>query len=414
MEDVRRQRAARAAVVAWATVGWLLLGAGAMWVLGRIVPAIIPFAMGGVIVLSLRAPVAALEDRRVPRALAVGICYLVMFALLAVLGSFVVPALANQLQAFGKALPGYYDVVQEWWDSVQGQARALVLPEWVRKAIEDLAQTIGSQLTRWASSLAGGLISFGQGAATFLIDLVLAFVIGFWALRDLPKVRDEIMQLVADHRRGEAEMILATVLKVLGGYIRGQLIVSAFTGLLVWIGLAAFGVPYSLVLGILVGLLNVVPYLGPFIGGLVAAVIGVFVAPLTGLAAVGVVLAAQQLTDAFITPRVMSSQVDLHPLLVIFSLLVGGTLFGFWGLVLAIPFAAIAKGLFVYYYEKTTRRVLGTEDGALFKKRVEPRDDDEGNDPADAEEIEARLETNGLEAPGAQAEAAAPTREDAE
>ncbi|MDP2232806.1 MAG: AI-2E family transporter, partial [Actinomycetota bacterium] len=138
---------------------------------------------------------------------------------------------------------------------------------------------------------------------------------------------------------------------------------------LVWIGLAIVGVPYALVLGLSTGILNVVPYLGPFVGALIAGIVGLFVSPMTGLLAVVVIIAAQQLTDVFVTPRVMSSQVDLHPLLVIFSLLVGGTLFGFWGLILAIPVAAIGKGLFVYYYERSTNRVISTEDGVLFKSK---------------------------------------------
>ncbi len=78
-------------------------------------------------------------------------------------------------------------------------------------------------------------------------------------------------------------------------------------------------------------------------------------------------MVAQNVTDTFITPRVMSDQVDLHPILVIFSLLVGGSLFGIAGMLFAIPVAATGKGLFVYYYEQRTQRQLVTEDGALFK-----------------------------------------------
>jgi len=361
-------------MIAWGTIGWLLLAAGVFLLLRAIAPALVPFAMGGIVVFMLRTPVNFLEARGFRRVWAVALCYVLTFALIAALGAFVVPVIVDQLQQLASDLPHYYDLAETWWSGLQGQARAVVLPEWIRTGIADAASTISTNLADGAQAVAGGVLSAGQSAATLLIDFVLAFVIGFWALKDLPKVRTEVMLLVGDHRRGEAEMILGTVLRVLGGYIRGQLIVSAVTGVLVWLGLALLGVPYALVLGLLVGVLNVLPYIGPFIGGVVAAIVGLFISPLIGLASIGVVLGAQQLTDMFVTPRVMSEQVDLHPLLVIFSLLVGGTLFGFWGLFLAIPVAAIVKGLFVYYYEKHTDRVLATEDGVLFRSR--PVDDD--------------------------------------
>jgi len=365
----RKERVARIAMTAWAAIGWLLLTAAALWLLGLVMPALVPFMMGGIIVLILRTPVNLLEARGMPRTAAVALCYVLMFAVLTIVSAFVMPAIGDQLQQFSIDLPGYFDAVAEWWSGLQGQARAIVLPGWILTALTDAAATISATLADTAKSAASGILSVGQSAATLLFDMVLALVIGFWAVKDLPKVRAEVMTLVGEHRRGEAEMILETVLRVLGGYIRGQLIVSAVTGLVVWLGLSLLGVPYALVLGLLTGVLNVLPYIGPFVGGLFAAVVGLFISPLLALGALGVVIGAQQLTDMFVTPRVMSEQVDLHPLLVIFSLLVGGTLFGFWGLFLAIPVAAIIKGLFVYYYEKHTDRVISTEDGVLFRSR---------------------------------------------
>lgn len=391
--DHRKERFSRAAVMAWATIGWLILAAGVFWILRLVMPALVPFMMGAIIVLMLRTPVSLLEERGIKRAFAVGICYLVTLGALTLVSAFIVPAIVDQLQQFTTDMPRYYRLAEAWWSGLQGQVEAVVLPQWIRSGITDAVSSISSSIAKWASTLAGGVLSFGQSAATFLIDFVLAFVIGFWALKDLPQVRGDIMRLVGEHRRSEAEMIAETVLRVLGGYVRGQLVVSAVTGVLVWIGLALLGVPYALVLGLLTGILNVVPYVGPFIGGVSAAIVGLFVSPLIGLGAIGIVLGAQQLTDMFVTPRVMSEQVDLHPLLVILSLLVGGTLFGFWGLILAIPVAAIIKGLFVYYYEKHTDRVLATEDGVLFRSRS--TDDDSGGacpPAATAEDQEPRTE----------------------
>ncbi|MDO8987044.1 MAG: AI-2E family transporter, partial [Coriobacteriia bacterium] len=216
-------RATRAAIIAWGTIGWLVLAAGAFWLLGAIAPALVPFMMGGVIILVLRAPVNLLEARGMPRAWAVAACYVLMISGIALLSSFVIPAIVSQLQQFTHDFPSYYRLAELWWNGLQGQVETVVLPLWVRSGVSDAVATISSNLTSWASTAAGGVLSAGQSAATLLIDFVLAFVIGFWALKDLPKVRLELMGLIGEHRRGEAEMVLETVLRVLGGYVRGQL-----------------------------------------------------------------------------------------------------------------------------------------------------------------------------------------------
>jgi predicted PurR-regulated permease PerM len=141
-------------------------------------------------------------------------------------------------------------------------------------------------------------------------------------------------------------------------------------------------VPYALVLGIITFFFNYVPYIGPFTAGFIAGLVGLFVSPWTGLAAVLVIVVAQNFTDTVITPRVMSEQVDLHPIIVILSLLVGGTLFGIPGMLFAIPVAATGKGLFVYYYERRTQRPLSSQNGALFRGAGSDPVEDAQPDPA--------------------------------
>ena len=364
-----KDRTVRTGITAWTIIGMVIVAYGAGWLFTRIAPALTPFFMGAVIVLALRAPVNRLEKRGMKRPAAVALCYVAALAVLGIFGAFVIPLVVAQLAQFFKDFPGYYDSVADIWSDLQGRYTAAVLPQWVQTGIEDISHAVVGQFGTWGSALAGGVVSAGGMAAGFLFDSVLALVVGFWALKDLPAVRGELMHLVGEHKRSETEMIIDQVLHVLGGYIRGQFIVSLVTGSLVAVGLAILGVPYALVLGLVTGLLNVVPYVGPFIGALISAIVAAFISPWAALGAILITLAAQQLTDLFITPRVMSEQVDLHPLLVIFSLLVGGTLFGFWGLVLAIPVAAIGKGLFVYYYEKHTQREIASEEGVFFRTK---------------------------------------------
>lgn len=358
----------RLLVAAWALVGLGVLLYVAGRLLGSVSTALTPFALATVIVFLLRRPVALLELRGVPRPIAVGMCYLGAALVLSIAGVFLVPPLIAQFSEFLRAFPGYYDRAYELWQGLWREYQSIRLPEWIDRYTATGATTLGRYITGLTGAIAAGAVAFGQSFVGFVLNLVLALVIAFYLLKDYNTLREEVLALAGPKRRDEAEIVMTKVSRVLGGYLRGQLIVSAIVGFLIWIGLALIGVPYALAIGVIAGLFNVVPYLGPIVGGAIAAISGAFVSPWLALWAIVVVFAVQQVDSVFISPRVMSEQVDLYPVLVIFSLLVGGVLFGFVGLLLAIPVAAVAKGLFVYYYEKNTQATLATQGGVLFKQ----------------------------------------------
>lgn len=369
-----RDRWLRVLIVAWAVIGLLLLVAAAGWLLGRLMPALVPFLLAIVLVFTLRAPVAALERRGMKRGLAVGLCYVIGFIVLGAMLGFLVPVLAAQVREFIVAFPGYYERASNLLLDLQTRYEALIVPVWFEDALANLQASISAQSTEWSAALAKQIFSVGGSAVQLLGTSVLALVAGFWFLKDLPAINNEMLLLAGPGRREEASIVAGKVSRILGGYLRGQLVLSAATGIIVAVGLTVIGVPYSLVIGLLAALLNVIPWIGPALTAIIAGIAAAFVGPVHVLGAVTVCVGAQQATEIFIQPRVMSEQVDLHPIVVIFSLLAGGTLFGFAGLVLAIPVAAIAKGLFVYYFEKYTDSRLTTENGALFRAPNEDRD----------------------------------------
>lgn len=369
-----RDRWLRILIVAWAVIGLLLLFAAGGWLLGRLMPALVPFLLAIVLVFTLRAPVAALERRGMKRGLAVGLCYVIGFIVLGAMLGFLVPVLAAQVREFIVAFPGYYERASNLLLDLQTRYEALIVPVWFEDALANLQASITAQSTEWSAALAKRIFSVGGSAVQLLGTGVLALVAGFWILKDLPAINNEMLLLAGPGRREEASIVAGKVSRILGGYLRGQLVLSAATGVIVAVGLTVIGVPYSLVIGLLAALLNVIPWIGPALTAIIAGIAAAFVGPVHVLGAVAVCVGAQQATEIFIQPRVMSEQVDLHPIVVIFSLLAGGTLFGFAGLVLAIPVAAIAKGLFVYYFEKYTDSRLTTENGALFRA---PNDDRE-------------------------------------
>jgi len=388
-----RDRWLRILIVTWSIVGICLLLAGAGWILGKVSGALVPFLLALVIVFMFKAPVAALERRGMKRGLAVGLCYLVGFAVFGAVLGFLVPALVEQVREFIEAFPRYYDRASEMLLDMQSRYQAMIVPPWMEEALANLQDTITKQSAEWSATLAKEVFSVGGSAVSLLGNFVLALVVGFWVLKDLPVINKEAVLLAGPRRQEEASIVTQKVSRILSGYLRGQLVLSSATAVIVTIGLSVIGVPYSLVIGLLAGVFNVIPWIGPALTAVIAAIAAAFVSPLHILGALVVCVGAQQVTEIFIQPRVMSEQVDLHPLLVIFSLLAGGTLFGFAGLVLAIPVAAIAKGLFVYYFEKYTDSKLASEDGALFRAKDDDAAECPTGDPAATGSVEEVPET---------------------
>lgn len=400
-----RDRWMRILTVTWSLVGIGLLLYAAGWVFGKISGALVPFVFALILVFVFRGPVAEFERRGVPRGLAVGLCYIIGLLIFGTIIGFLVPLLIQQVRDFVVAFPDYYDRANDLLLNFEIRYRSLLMPSWLEAALVNLQETVTLQSAEWSAALAKEVFSAGGTAVAVLGNFVLSLVAGFWILKDLPAIRREAAMLAGPTRRDEASLLMLKVSRILSGYLKGQLILSLVTGVIVMIGLTVIGVPYSLVIGVLAALLNVIPWIGPAITAVIAGIAAAFVSPLHILLAVGVCIGAQQATEYFIQPRVMSEQVDLHPLLVIFSLLVGATLFGFVGVVLAIPVAAVIKGLFVYYFEKYTDSKLTSEDGALFKTTV---DENEAEfEPADAKgvdtcakvtedgDVEVTSETNG-------------------
>jgi predicted PurR-regulated permease PerM len=390
----RRATARNTAYLIWAIIGGIILAGAALWGLFRISGALAPFVIAFIVVLLLQGPVRSMEERGLKRIWAVAITFAIGFVALTVALLFLVPAIADQIVEFTKSVPGYIESGRAFFLERMHWYEGLDIPAWVGTAAASLTDSIGQILGNLGKVVAERVVSAGGGIGTVVFNMLLGTVVAFWILKDLPKMRDELRRLAGEKYEADLENILSTVGRGAGGYIKGQTIASLVTGVIAAIGLAVIGVPYAVVLGILTFVSNYVPYVGPVFAGIVAAISGVVVGWPQALGAIVVVIAAQQLTDIFVTPRVMAENVDLHPTLVIFSLLVGGSLFGFWGMIFAIPVAATAKSLFVYYREARTNRSLATEDGAFFRAQA---DDDARCGATDDDE---RVPDDGASGPG--------------
>lgn len=361
---------------------WALIGAGILFVaLGVIIDKIalaVEILIIALVISFLISPlVTFLESKGVKRAIGTLIAYVIGVLVLIALFILVFPVIAEQVVSFAGALPGYVDRTEQWATQLYNNYSVYLADTQVQAVINKFFNSISSTALGIANSSATGLLVFGGNVVSTIAMIFMALVVAFWLSMDFPKFHREIMIIAGPQKAEELEIMGAVFSRAMGGYVKGLLITSACTGVLAGVGFFLLGLPYAGLLGLMTGILNIIPFVGPWIGGAIAALVGLFVTPLTALIAVIITVVAQQITDTFISPKVMQSAVAVHPLLVILGLSVGGALGGVVGMIFVVPLIAAVKGVFTYYFEKRTNRQLISKDGAVFKGQ--PYNDEDGN-----------------------------------
>jgi predicted PurR-regulated permease PerM len=197
-----------------------------------------------------------------------------------------------------------------------------------------------------------------------VLVLVLGPILAFYLLVDLPKMRRTLQAAVPAQRRREVQELAGRVSSAVGGYFRGQLLVAALIGAYCMVGFWLIGLPYWAPVGLIVGLFGLIPYIGPFLGAIPTLFVA-FTTPESGtggllhprpgwplaVAASVVLLIIQQVDALVVSPRLVSRSVRLHPVTVMISLLIAGTIAGVWGMLLAIPAVAAVKIMVVHYWD---------------------------------------------------------------
>lgn len=381
--STRAERTKHAAFLIWAIIGGILLALAVGYVLGQIKTALAIVLLAALIVYILRVPINWLENFRVPRWLGAIIAYLLTFLVISLILLTVVPVVSEQGMGLIELIPGYVTQATAAFNEFYLEYRYLLEDS----NIQQIVANASAELSGWAGSLvtqAGqGVITLGTNVVTSVIVFTVSLIVGFWVLIDLPSIGRELRVIVGPKREEDVLFIASAFSRAVGGYLTGVSVASVCTGLLATIGYSLIGLPYPVVLGLLTGLMNFIPYVGPWIAGAAVAIIGLFVSPLVALLSILITIIAQQITDNFITPHVMFAAVELHPAIVLVGVFAGGAIGGFLGMIAAIPLLSAGKSIFVHYFEKRTGRKLVSEKGALFKGHLSNHAEEGKAEPAE-------------------------------
>lgn len=331
-------------LTSWALLGILLLIAATLWILGRLQILLAPLVLAWVLVHLLDPIVDRLHAQKVPRLLGAVLAYVLVGGLITLLGLLVIPSISSQISQLGSEGPAIYEDLAETSEKLLADFgfSEVVLPTY-EEAVEFVTDPSVQE-----DIVSRALVQLGNVTLTLLEALLVFFlapVIAFYVLLDLPQLRETSKSLIPTPYRDEVVHVGTKLTVAVGGFLRGQLFVALIVGVLSSVGFWAVGLPFWLLIGMIAGALNIVPFVGPWVGGGLGVIVALVTTrdPATALWAAGVALGVQQIDNNFISPTVLKATVRLHPAVIILSLLAGGAIGGLWGVLLAVPLVASIK-----------------------------------------------------------------------
>lgn len=331
----------------WVRVGGYGLGlASAAYLFYLLREVLAPFLLASAITYVLEPPVRALERNRVPRVAAILMVYAGGLAVVALGAWFVIPLLTAELKHLAEDVPTYTARLRELTRHLHSDYRRIPVPEDVRQVVDEALARTEEQILGSIGVGIAGLWAVASG----VFRVIIAPVLAFYMLRDLDGFRAKVRSFTASAGSRRWLALLQDIDGVVGGFVRGQVMVSLIIGLLTGTVLHLLQVRFATILGILAGLGEFIPYFGPIIAAVPAVFAGLLTSPVRAAQVLLAVAIIQQLDTAVIGPKVLGDRTGLHPLAVIAAVLTGGYLVGPWGLLLAVPVAAVLRVLIKHGY----------------------------------------------------------------
>lgn len=314
------------------TIIFTIIVLAGLWLLYFLRQIILQVFVALLLMTIINPVVRKLAKYKIPRVLSVGVIYILVIGILALVVGLILPILIEQTTNFAKALPSYLQNIQTPFFS---------------------GNEIASQLTQQLGLFPGQVLKVGVSFFSNIVSVLTVFVFAFYLLVAREKLDDQLESFLGESNSKRAVKIIDRLEEKLGGWARGELILMTLVGALSYIGLLVLGINFALPLALLAGIMEVVPTLGPILSAVPAVLVGFSIHPITGVGVAAMVFLIQQLENYVFVPRIMQKSAGISPIVTLFALVVGFKIAGVAGAILAVPTAI-------------TLQVLGEE--LLFKK----------------------------------------------
>ena len=315
----------------------------------------LPVILSGLLFYLLNPLVDLMEKYKINRVLAISIIFVIIAVLLIIGLAVAIPNLQRQVVIFAQNVPSYLEDADRVIDDLVTKR----LPDDFRPQLEQVLAQFSTQATAWASNISSKAVNWVSalisGTSQVIVALIIMPFMLFYLLRDGKGLRDYITQFLPNKLREPVGKVLSDVNQQLANYVRGQITVAVIVAIMFIIFFKIIGLRYAVALGVTAGVLNLVPYLGSFLAMIPALVLGLIAGPVMLLKVIIVFIVEQTIEGRFVSPLILGSQLNIHPITILFVLLTSGSMFGIWGVLLGIPIYASAKvvisAIFDWYKE---------------------------------------------------------------
>ena len=309
-----------------------------------------PILIAGFLYYLLNPLVNLLMKMGVKRLAAIALIFILLIGIIVLIFMSIIPNLVEQLVSLARNIPGFISNMQTWLQELANNATRFPLFKEldVDKYISNLDVSAGSVIQQSLTGVTNGLGSVIGKITTIVLLLVTVPFILFYMLKDGEKLVPNIERLFPEKQRENIKGLLQQLNKTLSDYISGQAIECLFVGTFTFLGYLLIGVDYAFLFGVIAGLTNLIPYLGPYLGLAPAVIYTFFDSPTRALLCIVVVIIVQQIDGNVIYPNVIGKSLNIHPLTIILILLVAGNLSGILGVFLGVPVYAILRTLVVF------------------------------------------------------------------
>jgi len=305
-----------------------------------------PVLIAGFLYYLLNPIVKLLMKIKIKRIWAVAIVLLLLVAAIIWILLSVIPSLIQQISSIASNIPDFISRVETWLNNM---AQLPIFKEVdINHYLNQLDISYAKIIQQFLSGISNSLGSLVGTIASATIVIITAPFILFYMLKDGEKMVPTVKKFFPEKRRDQIVELLGQLNKTLANYISGQAIECLFVGTFTFLGYLIIGVNYAFLFGVIAGLTNLIPYLGPYLGLAPAFLVTVFNDPVKALLCCVVVLIVQQLDGNVIYPNVIGKSLKIHPLTIIIVLLVAGNIAGLIGIFLGVPFYAICKTIISY------------------------------------------------------------------
>jgi predicted PurR-regulated permease PerM len=348
------------AILACAIAGLYLVGI--IWqVAQEFADIILLFFLAWLLAFVLEPLVGTLVEARVPRLAAIGLTYVTMLVLLSMGVILLVPALTLQAVEVVRSMPGYVEQAAGFLTDLQSSSNAWLIDH-RSPILVDLQSALNPQeLSRRAETLGpqllGNVVGLATGAATLLFELVVLLILSFYFMADGARLAESLILALPPRAQDDMRFLVVNIHRAFAGFLRGQVIQSLVGGLGTGVIMSLLGVDYALLAGVVAGVVLIIPFLGPPVAVVLPVTISLLTRPDVTIFLFLALLALNQVIFNVLSPRIMSHQVGLHPLLVFFAVLTGARVAGIWGAVFGVPIVAVFAAMFSFYRAGHEERV---------------------------------------------------------